>query len=194
LEKVKSDKYERILQAAIEVISEKGMEKASISDIVKRAEVAQGTFYLYFRSKNALIPAIAENLLAYSFGKIQKKTQGKSDFWDILRVMIDETFETTNRYKDVIVLCYSGLAFENSMETWEAIYTPYYQWFREILTKAVEAEQILPVNVKWHAVMVINLMENEAERFYIAKETGSTPEKTKLELFQFFKRSLGIRS
>ncbi len=31
-----SGKYEKILQAAIEVISEKGLDKASISDIVKR--------------------------------------------------------------------------------------------------------------------------------------------------------------
>ena len=39
-----SEKYDKILQAAIEVISEKGLDKTSISDIVKRAGVAQGTF------------------------------------------------------------------------------------------------------------------------------------------------------
>lgn len=64
-----SEKYDKILQAAIEVISEKGLDKTSISDIVKRAGVAQGTFYLYFRSKNALVPAIAENLLSLSLEK-----------------------------------------------------------------------------------------------------------------------------
>ncbi|WP_018662007.1 TetR family transcriptional regulator [Heyndrickxia acidiproducens] len=193
MEKARNEKYERILKAAIDVISEKGMEKASISDIVKKADVAQGTFYLYFRSKNALIPAIAENLLTYSFGKIKKRSHGKDDFWDILLVMIDQTFQTTKQYKDVIVLCYAGLAFEYSMETWETIYTPYYRWFEGILAKAAETKQIIPVNVKWHATMMINLMENEAERFYIANDTGSTLEGAKLELFHFFKRSLALR-
>jgi hypothetical protein len=37
------------------------LSKASISEIVKKAGTAQGTFYLYFSSKNALISAIAEN-------------------------------------------------------------------------------------------------------------------------------------
>lgn len=63
-----SGKYEKILQAAIEVISEKGLDKASISDIVKKAGTAQGTFYLYFSSKNALIPAIAEKSSDTFFG------------------------------------------------------------------------------------------------------------------------------
>lgn len=44
-------KYEKILKAAIDVIPEKGLDKTSISDIVKKAGVAQGTFYLYFSSK-----------------------------------------------------------------------------------------------------------------------------------------------
>lgn len=48
----KSDgKYDQILKASIEVISNKGLDRTSISDIVKKAGVAQGTFYLYFSSK-----------------------------------------------------------------------------------------------------------------------------------------------
>jgi hypothetical protein len=35
----------RIVYAAIEVFQEKGVEKTKISDIVKLAGIAQGTFY-----------------------------------------------------------------------------------------------------------------------------------------------------
>ncbi len=38
----------------------KGVEKTKISDIVKLAGIAQGTFYLYFPSKLSVMPAIAE--------------------------------------------------------------------------------------------------------------------------------------
>lgn len=186
-----SEKYDKILQAAIEVISEKGLDKTSISDIVKRAGVAQGTFYLYFRSKNALVPAIAENLLSLSLEKIKERAKTATDFLSTLEVMIDETYKTTDEYRDVLVLCYSGLAFDYSLETWEAIYLPYYNWFEEILNQAVRKEEVIKqLNVKWTAKTMINLIENAAELFYIGREQDVTLEQSKEELFQFLKRSL----
>ncbi|MDP9725012.1 MULTISPECIES: TetR family transcriptional regulator [Priestia] len=186
-----SEKYDKILQAAIEVITEKGLDKTSISDIVKRAGVAQGTFYLYFRSKNALVPAIAENLLSLSLEKIKERAKAATNFLSILEVMIDETYKTTDEYRDVLVLCYSGLAFDYSLETWEAIYLPYYNWFEEVLNEAVKKEEVIKqLNVKWTAKTMINLIENAAELFYIGREQDVTLEQSKEELFQFLKRSL----
>ncbi len=43
--------FDRLLKAAEEVIGERGYHDTSISAITDRAGVAQGTFYLYFRSK-----------------------------------------------------------------------------------------------------------------------------------------------
>ncbi len=50
-----SDKYQRILDAAFAVIAEKGFFTARISDIAKRADVADGTVYLYFKSKEEIL-------------------------------------------------------------------------------------------------------------------------------------------
>ncbi len=50
-----SDKYQRILDAAIAVIAEKGFFTARVSDIAKRADVADGTVYLYFKSKEEIL-------------------------------------------------------------------------------------------------------------------------------------------
>lgn len=51
------EKYDRILQAAIEVIAEKGFHHARISDIASRAGVADGTVYLYFENKDHILRA-----------------------------------------------------------------------------------------------------------------------------------------
>lgn len=67
------DKKERIIQSAIDVFSEKGIEKATISEIVKKAGIAQGTFYLYFSSKLAVMPAIAEVMVNKILEGLNKK-------------------------------------------------------------------------------------------------------------------------
>jgi TetR/AcrR family fatty acid metabolism transcriptional regulator len=51
------EKYHRILQAAIEVFAENGYFNSRISDIAKKAEVADGTIYLYFKNKEQILMA-----------------------------------------------------------------------------------------------------------------------------------------
>jgi TetR/AcrR family fatty acid metabolism transcriptional regulator len=51
------DKYDRILEATIEVVASKGFQHARISDIASQAGVADGTVYLYFRNKNHILRA-----------------------------------------------------------------------------------------------------------------------------------------
>lgn len=58
------EKYQRILDAAVDVIAERGYFRSPVSAIAKRAGVADGTIYLYFKSKD-----------------------------DVLRTAIDATFE-----------------------------------------------------------------------------------------------------
>src|SRR5580698_6940855 len=50
-----SEKYQRILDAAVEVIAERGYFKSPVSAIAKRAGVADGTVYLYFKSKDDVL-------------------------------------------------------------------------------------------------------------------------------------------
>lgn len=51
-------KRNRILDAAYELFSSKGMHMTAIDEVVKKAGVAKGTFYLYFRDKYDLIDQI----------------------------------------------------------------------------------------------------------------------------------------
>jgi len=50
-----ADKYQRILDAAVAVFAEKGFFTSRISDIADRANVADGTVYLYFKNKEEIL-------------------------------------------------------------------------------------------------------------------------------------------
>jgi AcrR family transcriptional regulator len=49
---------ERILDAAVQVFGEKGFSAASVAGIADAAQVAKGTIYLYFHSKDDIFTAI----------------------------------------------------------------------------------------------------------------------------------------
>ncbi|MCR5625639.1 MAG: TetR/AcrR family transcriptional regulator [Lachnospiraceae bacterium] len=65
-EENKKMKREALLSSAFELFTEKGMQKTTISDIVKRATLAKGTFYLYFKDKYD----IRDKLIAMKGGRI----------------------------------------------------------------------------------------------------------------------------
>jgi AcrR family transcriptional regulator len=53
---------QHILDAAEEVFGELGYYEASVSEITRRAGVAQGTFYIYFRSKREIFVELVQDL------------------------------------------------------------------------------------------------------------------------------------
>jgi TetR/AcrR family fatty acid metabolism transcriptional regulator len=58
------EKYQRILDAAIAVIAEKGFFASRVSDIADRAGVADGTIYLYFKNKEQILMAAIDSAFA----------------------------------------------------------------------------------------------------------------------------------
>jgi TetR/AcrR family fatty acid metabolism transcriptional regulator len=52
---VVGEKYQRILDAAVEVIAERGYFNSPVSAIAARAGVADGTIYLYFKNKDEVL-------------------------------------------------------------------------------------------------------------------------------------------
>ena len=53
-----------LLQAAAALFEEKGVAATAIGDITERAQVAKGTFYIYFASKDELIAEIWKDYVA----------------------------------------------------------------------------------------------------------------------------------
>ena len=54
------NKKEQILDTAFSLFLEKGYDNTSISDILSKLEIARGTLYYHFESKEAIMDAIIE--------------------------------------------------------------------------------------------------------------------------------------
>lgn len=58
--KVPEERKQELIDTAERLFLEKGYEQTTVADIVREIEVAQGTFYYYFSSKEKILEAIIE--------------------------------------------------------------------------------------------------------------------------------------
>ena len=63
---------EQILEAAATIFSQFGLYQARMEDIAAAAGVSKGTIYLYFKDKDSLIQALAEQLFAQELANLQR--------------------------------------------------------------------------------------------------------------------------
>ena len=65
-------KKDQILDTSLQLFMKKGFDATSISDILSQLDIARGTLYYHFESKEAIMDAIIERLLNQVLKKIEK--------------------------------------------------------------------------------------------------------------------------
>ena len=92
-EQTKVANRQAILDAAREVFGELGYETATVRDIIRRTGLAAGTFYNYYRSKEEVFAALADDG-ARRFNPILKALRGHGlGFEEFVRRAIEAYFE-----------------------------------------------------------------------------------------------------
>lgn len=85
---------EEFVLAAAHLFREKGYENTSVSDIVHKLHVAQGTFYYYFTSKDSVLEAVVRRITDEYEGRMRKAMKDAGDSAEaqlaaILRLLSD---------------------------------------------------------------------------------------------------------
>lgn len=188
-------KEEKIIQAAIEVFREKGIEKTKVSDIVKAAGIAQGTFYLYFPSRLSVMPAIAKVMVEKIIAAINDGISTQEPFTKRLEKLVDIIFSLTEEYRDVFALIYAGITQTEHMKEWENIYAPYYEWMNNFLYEAQQEGTVREsLNTTRSSKLIIGLVESAAEQIYLYDDCEEQSIRLqKLELLNFLHHALGLR-
>jgi AcrR family transcriptional regulator len=71
-ERQKLERRRQIVAAAKSVFAEAGYHGASINAIIERAQIARGTFYLYFESKAAVFDSILDEAMRELRGRLHR--------------------------------------------------------------------------------------------------------------------------
>ncbi len=65
------ERYAEFLDVAQELFYQKGYEPTSVQEIIRRVQVAKGTFYHYFESKAALLDALVARMIEQTLAALQ---------------------------------------------------------------------------------------------------------------------------
>jgi AcrR family transcriptional regulator len=102
----RNERRAAILSAALEEFAARGFEAARLDDVARRAGIAKGTIYLYFRDKESLFQELVRAMLSPLVGAIEAMPLGDLPLSvvteKIFDVLVNEIYAT--RRKDVIRL------------------------------------------------------------------------------------------
>ena len=127
-----AERREAILDAALEEFSARGFAATRLDDVARRADVAKGTIYLYFRDKESLFEELVKTMLSPLVGQIIAAPMAELPVRAVVEALADlfvrEIFGT--RRKDVLRLIIAeGPRFPKLAEV----------YYREVI------ERVLPV-------------------------------------------------
>lgn len=81
-EELAPEAREALFRAAMEVVGKNGYANTSIARVTNAAGIAQGTFYLYFASRQALFDELLPHLGAQMLDFIRQRVAGARDIFD----------------------------------------------------------------------------------------------------------------
>ncbi|EJR62593.1 hypothetical protein IIO_02524 [Bacillus cereus VD115] len=148
----RSERQMRILEAAVDMFGEKGYASTSTSEIAKRAGVAEGTIFRYYKTKKDLLLAVvmptltkfAAPFFVQAFAKEIFKTDYES-YEGLLRVVILNRFEFAKKHFPMIKILIQEVPFQPELksEIQQLVETELLSHFKKLIVKFQEEGEII---------------------------------------------------
>lgn len=97
-----TSREQQLLEAARKLFSQKGFASTTVSDIVREAGVAQGTFYLYFDSKSALIQRMLKTFEQLVQDEVTASRDDSRSPTERIRDQVKAVFHASVKHADLL--------------------------------------------------------------------------------------------
>jgi len=138
-----------ILSAAREAFRELGYDGARMSDIARRAGVAEGTIYLYYKTKSELMRALVADFWDDLTRSARKAVTASDDTFAALRQLASFHLLTLIDRFDIVALTQSGRADEQDLRETQGFMRTYVAVFDEIWRRGVDRGDLKDETELW---------------------------------------------
>jgi AcrR family transcriptional regulator len=87
----------RLLDAALKLMAQKGMDGVAINEITEAADVGFGSFYNHFESKEAIYATLVESVFEEFADSLDRVTAGLTDAAEVIAVSVRHTLMRARR-------------------------------------------------------------------------------------------------
>jgi TetR/AcrR family fatty acid metabolism transcriptional regulator len=137
--KQNSDKYHKILEAAVVVFAERGFFQSTVSQIAKQAGVADGTIYLYFKNKDDILVQFYEYKTSQVFRRFREAVNQATSAEQKLRSLVYTHLEEFQ--KDINMAIVYQAETHQHQRLAQDIIKEMSKMYRDILTEVLELGQ-----------------------------------------------------
>lgn len=137
--KKNTEKYRRILEAAVKVFAEQGFFQSTIAQIAKAAGVADGTIYLYFKNKDDILVQFYEYKTNQIFQRFRDAIRQPKSAEEKLRSLIRVHLEEFQKDRNMAIV-YQAETHQNRWLGDEYLKTMS-KTYRDIISEVVELGQ-----------------------------------------------------
>ncbi len=159
----KQRRREDILGAARTLLLERGYEHTTIDDIARSAELAKGTIYLYFQSKEEIYVAIVDDGLDVLMGLITDSFDAASDPMTNLLAALDAglSFDKTYAHYEEFML-FKSMSMRNTLpaelkERFDDKTGKIFAYFTKIIEDGIESGAFRPMVPQRAAMLVLGM-------------------------------------
>ena len=151
----------QLLKAARKVFRAKGYDGASVSEIVREAGVAQGTFYLYFPSKKDAAVSLRDGLMETMALAVTSAVESRTSFGDRLESLIAVSFRVARQNADLFRLAFIGANETHpEMHSESQEHASFLRAIMDLFRDAVDAGEMEAMDPEIAARLVIGLLQH----------------------------------
>ncbi|MFL5352822.1 TetR/AcrR family transcriptional regulator [Archangium sp.] len=182
---------QRLLQAAETVFGEKGYEHASIADITRAAEVALGTFYVYFPDKQSIFVEVVDELGARLRRLIAEAVAGCQGRIEVEREGLRTFFQFVARHRNLYRIVRQAEFVD------EACFRRYYDLFARGyvagLERAMAEGEVRRMDPEALAYCLMGLSDFLGMRWVLWQDEGGGPEHVLDTAMDFIRHGMDAR-
>lgn len=194
----KREREGAILKAAKKVFAEQGYHEASIDDIIKEADIARGTFYLYYTGKRTIFDAILNLTLEEVDSHIEaiRLDAGQPSPVDQVKANVRRIFNlliADRHLADILFVRALGIDDE-AMETLNAFYKKIADLIARALTQGMTIGLLNKIDPQIAAYSIIGSFKEVLVRVILTDKPSSAKidevidEIIKVNLYGFYTR------
>lgn len=183
----REEKFQRILDAAVEAFAEAGYHQCQVSKIARLAGVADGTIYLYFKNKEDILVRLFQERMGDFIASIRTQLQYQQTTRERLRTIIETHFSEMEKNRSQAIVTQLELR-QSDIKIRNGINGPLKEYFKlieEVITAGIEQGEVVPLDVRIARQLIFGSLDEATTDWVMARTPRTLVSEVDQMLFLF---------